>query len=305
MPSLLLPCRTCFTACAGCPVSSSMRFPGWLCLSLMGVIGGSRLSSYLVDAAMQVGCGKAAWAVNRQTLALPAKCCRVSSNILQDCPLGLGSPTSVTRSSSSPTSASVTRSSSSPTSTSVTRGRKFFGSCSCSLAGIRNALAFFVPYCARDSVYCVSALPGLRRVCSLLPPRVALHCQRRPLLGPLHLRRSRRTRALSHVFLQWLLLRIYLVHGQYLLREQRRGGHPLTDALARLRHRCAPFHTRRPVCRTCLSRTSSSFLSLFAWEGTAVPLYFVPGVPCDHSHRRIDFDVPLRLCDPRRRGPPI
>ena len=62
LPSLLLPCRTCFTACAGCPVCSSAWLPGWLCLSLMGVIGGSRLSSYLVDAAMQVGCGEAAWA---------------------------------------------------------------------------------------------------------------------------------------------------------------------------------------------------------------------------------------------------
>ena len=29
IPSLLLPCRTCFTACAGCPVSSSAWLPGW------------------------------------------------------------------------------------------------------------------------------------------------------------------------------------------------------------------------------------------------------------------------------------
>ena len=35
----------------------------------MGVIGGSRLSSYLVDAAMQVGCGEAAWAIKSQALA--------------------------------------------------------------------------------------------------------------------------------------------------------------------------------------------------------------------------------------------
>ena len=66
MPSLLLSCRTCFTACAGCPVSSFAWLPEWLCLSLMGVIGGSRLSSYSVDAAMQIGCGEAAWAGKRQ-----------------------------------------------------------------------------------------------------------------------------------------------------------------------------------------------------------------------------------------------
>ena len=62
MLSLLLPCRTCFTACVGCPVSSSAWLPRWLCLSLIVVIGGSRLSSCPVDAAMQVGCGEAAWA---------------------------------------------------------------------------------------------------------------------------------------------------------------------------------------------------------------------------------------------------
>ena len=58
----------------------------------MGVIGGSRLYSYLVDAAMQVGCGEAAWAVKRQALVFPAKCCRVSSWFYLTCPLGLGSP---------------------------------------------------------------------------------------------------------------------------------------------------------------------------------------------------------------------
>ena len=43
------------------------------------VIGGSRLSSYLVDAAMQVGCGEAAWAVKRHALGFPAKYCKDSS----------------------------------------------------------------------------------------------------------------------------------------------------------------------------------------------------------------------------------
>ena len=79
MPSLLQPCRTCFTACASCPVGSSAWLPGRFCLSLMEVIGESRLSSYLVDAAMQVGCGEAAWAGKRQALAFQTKCCWVSS----------------------------------------------------------------------------------------------------------------------------------------------------------------------------------------------------------------------------------
>ena len=43
--------------------------------------------------------------------------------------------------------------------------------------------------------------PGLRRVCSLLLPRVSLLCPRRPLLGPRRLWRSRRARALSRALL--------------------------------------------------------------------------------------------------------
>ena len=54
MPSLLLPCRTCFTACACCTVGSSDWLPRWLGISLFGAAGGSRLSSCPIDAAMQV-----------------------------------------------------------------------------------------------------------------------------------------------------------------------------------------------------------------------------------------------------------
>ena len=42
----------------------------------MGVFGGSRLSSYLADAAIQVGSGEAAWAISRLALAFLAKYCR-------------------------------------------------------------------------------------------------------------------------------------------------------------------------------------------------------------------------------------
>ena len=100
----------------------------------------------------------------------------------------------------------------------------------------------------------------------------------------------------------FLLPRVALGYGRCLLREQRRDEPPLVVPPL------APWRG----CVADMRRFKRGDLHVLRARRIFPPSLFGNllrvrqfGVPCDHSHRRVLLDVPKRLCDPRRRGPPI
>ena len=92
VPSLLPPCRTCFSACACCTVGSSDWLQRWLGISLLGLIGGSRLSTCPIDAAMLVHCSvqcglpSGAHMPDVPDSSLPCRACRRRGHVARSAP---------------------------------------------------------------------------------------------------------------------------------------------------------------------------------------------------------------------------